>query len=439
VGPAQARAVLITLKRLAPETRRKVMAGLSPSAVRAIEEEWWWQAHGGQIEPEGDWRTWAIIAGRGFGKTRAGAEWVMARAREDPEARIALVGASLDEVAKVMVEGESGLLAIARCGERLRWLPSRGILRFPSGASGFAYSADRPETLRGPQHHHAWCDELAKWRLADAVWDNLALGLRLGTRPRTMVTTTPRPSPVLKRILALKGSVETRGRTTDNPHLHAHFKEAMMEIYGGTRLGRQELDGMLFEDVTGALWTREMLEESRVAPVEPASLKRVVIGVDPPTSADGDACGILVCGLGSDGIGYVLADCSLAGARPEAWARRVAAAAEAWEADRVIAEKNQGGDMVESVLRGAEAGLPVTLVSASRGKSARAEPVAMRFEGGRAKLAGRFPELEDELAGLTAGGGYEGPGRSPDRADAMVWALTALFERPKAEPRIRFL
>jgi phage terminase large subunit-like protein len=451
----QARAVLVTLKGLPPETLRKVLASFSGSALRAIAEEWWWQAHGGQIEPPAcadgsDWRVWSIIAGRAFGKTRAGAEWVMARARETPDARIALVGASLDEVAKVMVEGESGLIGIARSGESLRWVPRRGTLFFPSGAAAFAYSAERPDTLRGPQHHFAWCDELAKWRQAGAAWDNLMMGLRLGERPRTIVTTTPRPSPVLKRILKLNRSVETRGRTADNPHSAADFREAMIETYAGTRLGRQELDGIMIEDVAGALWTRDVLEGSRVlrhatstgsaaAQDERDFWKRIVVGVDPPVSAEGDACGIVVCGLGRDGAAYVLADATIEGARPEGWARRVAAAAEAWEADLVVAEKNQGGDMVESVLRGVDERLPVRLVSASRGKAARAEPIALRFESGKAKLAGCFPELEDEMAGLTAGGGYEGPGRSPDRADAMVWAMTELFERQRPEPRISLL
>jgi phage terminase large subunit-like protein len=413
------------------------------SAVRAIIDEWWWQARGGQIEPlaceDGSpWRIWALIAARGFGKTRVGAEWVSQRAREDPEARIALVAESMDEAVRVMIEGESGILAVARCDERPLWMPSRGRLIFPSGALGFVYGGERPGRLRGPQHHYAWCDELAKWRHAGPTWDNLMMGLRLGTKPRLLVTTTPAPVPALKRILfQLPRVVRTHGRTADNPDSAPDFRTAMSEIYAGTRLGRQELEGELLDDLPGALWTRDMIEAAR-APMPPrAFFSRVVIGVDPPMSAGGDACGIVVCGLGGDGLAQVLADLSVSGERPEGWARRVAAAAEAWAAQKVVAEKNQGGELVESVLRAADYRLPVKLVHAKGSKAARAEPVALRFETGRAKLAGAFPELEDELCALTYAG-FEGASNSPDRADAMVWAMSELFE-PKAEPRIRRL
>lgn len=434
-------AILDALWGLEPEARRAFLKSLPPSLVRAVADEWWWRARGGQIEPPGRWRIWSIVAGRGFGKTRAGAEWVWQRARENPDARIALVAASLDEVASTMVEGESGLLAVARCDERPRWLRRRGLLLFPSGAIGQAHTAEKPDRLRGAQHHFAWCDELAKWPNGDSTWDQLMLGLRLGEAPRTLVTTTPRPAPALKRILALPRSVVTRGRTDDNPDTAADFRSAMRAAYGDTRLGRQELDGELLDDLPGALWTREMIESARAAPLgafapgAPAlPLRRVVVGVDPPAGADGAFCGIVVCALAADGIGHVLADLSVRGLRPEGWAGRVAAAAREWDAQRVVAEKNQGGDMVESVLRAADSGLPVKLVTATRGKAARAEPIALRFESGRAKLAGGFPELEAQLCAITYDG-YEGPDGSPDRADAMVWAMTELFER-RAEPRI---
>jgi phage terminase large subunit-like protein len=454
VRRAKARAALEAWGGLAARARRGVLADLPVWVTRALDDEWW--AHGGQIEPPAcasgePWRVWAIVAGRGFGKTRAGAEWVWARARANPGARIALVAASLDEVAKVMVEGESGLLAVARSGEEPRWISSRGIFHFPSGAAAFACTAERPGKLRGPQHHFAWCDELAKWPHAAATWDNLMLGLRLGEAPRTIVTTTPQPIPLLKRILALRRCAATHGRTDENPHSAADFREAVTEMYAGTRLGRQELDGILFDDPEGALWTREMLEggrgdshfpHRRASPSHFAresdcphsSFVRIVVGVDPPASATGDACGIVVCGMGRDGIAYVLADLTVRGLRPEGWARRVAAAAEQWDAQKIVAEKNQGGDMIESVLRGVDSALPVKLVAATNGKAARAEPVALRFETGRAKLAGRFPELEDELCAITYAG-YEGDG-SPDRADAMVWAMSELL-RPDRAPRVR--
>jgi phage terminase large subunit-like protein len=420
--------------------------GLPPPVLRRISEEFFaWQAHGGQQEPPAsagagsrDWRVWLLMAGRNFGKTRAGAEWVSARARETPGARIALVGATRDEVAKVMIEGPSGLLAVARSGERLRWRPTAGVVELPGGAEAFAYSGAAPEKLRGPEHHFAWCDELAKWRQAEAAWDNLMLGLRLGTRPRAIVTTTPRSGAILRRVRADAGTVETQGTMAENVHASAEFVRWAEAAYGGTRLGRQELEGVLFDQPEGALFPRDVLETSRQSGALPREeLRRVVVGVDPPASVEG-ACGIVVCALGADQVAYVLDDRSVAGLRPEGWARAVAAAARDWGADRVIAEKNQGGDMVESVLRNIEARLPVRLVSASRGKAARAEPVAALFESGRAKLAGRFPALEDELAGLTLAGGYEGPGKSPDRADALVWAMTELA-RPIAEPRVRRL
>ncbi|MGA9581127.1 MAG: terminase family protein [Allosphingosinicella sp.] len=429
-------ALLVTLRQLPPETRRLVLTGMPSRVVDALREEWWWQARGGQIEPGGDWRIWAVVAGRGFGKTRAGAEWVSERARADPTARIALVAASRDEVARVMVEGESGILAVARIGEAPRWISSRGLVVFPSGAHAYAYSAAQPQQLRGPQHHFAWCDELAKWPRAQAAWDNLMLGLRLGEAPRAIVTTTPQPVPLLKRLRTLERCVVTRGRTDENPDLAADFRAAMRRTYGGTRLGRQELDGEMLDDLPGALWTWEIIEAAR-STVARAELRRVVVGVDPPISVEG-GCGIVVCGIDGSGIGHVLDDHSVTGMRPEGWARRTAAAFEAWDAQLIVAEKNQGGEMVASVLRAANLRLPVELVHAFGSKAARAEPIALRFETGQAKLAGTFPELEDELSAITYDG-YEGEGRSPDRADAMVWGMTELFKGPRAEPRIRRL
>ncbi|HEX8481923.1 MAG TPA: terminase family protein [Allosphingosinicella sp.] len=432
------------LEALEEEDLRAVLAGLTEPERRVLEGDWPSWAHEGQLAPEGAWRTWAMLAGRGFGKTKAGAEWVSAFARDHPDASIALVAATAEEARNVMVEGRSGLLATARLEEReaMAWEPSRRRLVFASGARAFLYSAANPEALRGPEHHIAWCDELAKWRHAQAAWDNLRLGLRLGERPRALVTTTPRGVAALKLILASASTATTSGSSWANPHLPESFVAEAVAAHGGTRFGRQELEGVLLEDVEGSLWPRELIEKSRIGIGTVTSdcprvvYQRIVIGVDPPASAGGDACGIVVCGLGGE-VGHVLADLSVAGLSPEGWALKVAGAAEAWGAHRVVAEKNNGGEMVGTVLRGAGVGLPVTLVHASDGKSARAEPVAVLFESGRAKFAGRFPELEDELAGLTYGGGYEGPGRSPDRADAMVWALTELLVRRRAEPRIR--
>jgi phage terminase large subunit-like protein len=438
--PERARLLLKALARMDPVQRRLALNRIDRRAFCGIRYEWGWRAHKGQFEPAGGWRIWLLRAGRGFGKTKAGAEWVWARVRETPGASIALVGANHGEVVKVMVKGPAGLIAAARPDEAPKWIARDRELRFPCGAVAFAYSAEAPDSLRGPQHDFAWCDELAKWRHGDETWDNLMMGLRVGERPRALVTTTPRPVPLIHRIRALDRFVETRGHTIDNLHSSADYRAEMVSTYGDTRLGRQELGGELFEEVAGSLWPRGLIEDSRHGGALPRdSLRRVVIGVDPPASAAGN-CGIVACGLGLDGIGYVLGDHSAGGLSPEGWARRVVAAAEAWGAERVVAEANQGGDMVASVLRSADPALPVRSVHARYGKSARAEPVAMKFETGQAKFAGTFPELEDELTRMTIGGGYEGPGRSPDRADAMVWALTELLlGKPRAEPRIRML
>ncbi len=341
-----------------------------------------------------------------------------------------------------MVEGPSGLLACARPGEIAEWLPSLHLLRFANGASAQLYSGASPNALRGPQHHFAWCDELAKWRHPLATWDMLQLGLRCGdavsgTGQRALVTTTPRGGcAALSAILAAPDTVLTGGASSANPHLPPAFLSAMERRYGGTRMGREELAGEFIAEIAGSLWPAALLDASRGAAPAPDTLRRVVVGVDPPGSAAG-TCGIVVCGIDAEARAHVLADCSAAGLSPEGWASAVARAAQAWQADRVVAEKNMGGDMVRSVLRGCGVPLAIRLVTATRSKVRRAEPVAGLFESGRARLAGRFPELEAELAGLVAGGGYAGPNASPDRADAMVWALSELCLACKAPPRVR--
>ena len=429
------RRAVAALEELAEDDVRLALRSLTEDERRAFETHWPAWAHDGQLPPDSDWVDWVVLAGRGFGKTRAGAEWVSAFAREHPGASIALVAATADEARAVMVEGRSGLLAIARAGEReaMDWQPSRKRLVFASGAEAFLYSGADPEKLRGPEHHVAWCDELAKWRRAQATWDNLKLGLRLGERPRALVTTTPRAVAALKRMLGRPGTARTGGASWSNPHVSEAALADLREQHAGTRFGRQELEGVLIDDVEGALWPREMMDRSRQSGTLPrAEMNRIIVGVDPPASAAG-SCGIVVCGLGTDGIAYVLADCSAGGLSPEGWAKKVAQAAGAWGAHRVVAEQNNGGNMVAAVLRGADSGLPVTLVHAADGKAARAEPVAILFENGKARFAGAFPELEDELAGFTAEG-WRGQGASPDRADAMIWAMTELAVKPRRGP-----
>lgn len=415
-----------------------VLRGLKPRQRREFIHRWKQWAHEGQDPDDGDWRVWLIMAGRGFGKTLAGAQWVARMARENPGAAIALVGATIEDVRKVMVEGPSGILAVAHEDETLCWSEGKGELLFPSGAIAHVYSAEAYEKLRGPEHGFAWCDELGKWAHGKECWNNLLMGLRVGEHPQVLVTTTPRRMDVLLSLVEEPGVVLRRGSSGDNENLPEQFLETMRALYGDSRLGRQEIGGELLVDFEDALWTRDLIERRRVRSAP--EMRRIVIGVDPPASAGGHACGIVAVGKGADGKAYVLADHSVRGRSPEGWARAVAAAALAWNADRVVAEANNGGDMVISTLRAADVAMPVKKVSASRGKVARAEPVATLYEGGRAFHVGAFPELEDELCGLISGGGYEGPGRSPDRADALVWAMTELMlGKVGAEPRVRVL
>lgn len=426
------------LERLDAGQRALLLRALSDAELRALDGDWGEWAHAGQCAPMGAWRTWVLMAGRGFGKTRAGAEWVHGLVRDAGAVRIALVAATIEEARNVMVEGPSGLLATAgHFGGRPVFEASRRRVLFPNGAEAVLFSGANPEGLRGPEHHFAWCDELAKWRHPAESWDMLQLGLRAGAAPRALVTTTPRAGlAALRGILADPGTVATGGASGDNPHLPRAWLAAMARSYGGTRRGREEIEGLLDADIAGALWPAALIAACRGAAPDRAALVRVVIGVDPPASAGG-TCGIVACGVDGSGTGHVLADHSASGLSPEGWAQRVAAAAEAHGADRVVVETNQGGEMVRAVLRAADVRLPLRTVTATQGKVARAEPVAALFESGGVRLAGRFDALEAELMGLTAMGGYQGPGRSPDRADAMVWALWALMLAAPAAPRVR--
>lgn len=422
---------------------RRYIDGMTDAAAAGLAHHWQFWARPGQIAPDGDWRIWLIMAGRGFGKTRAGAEWVRGIGEALPDARIALVAANLAEARSVMVEGQSGLLAIAPDIMRPRWEPSLRRLRWPGGAQATLFSAAEPESLRGPEHSHVWCDEIAKWDnssgRAMAAWDNLQLGLRVGALPQIAATTTPRAVPLVRHLLADPAVVISRGSSHANrANLPPAFLAAVERHYGGTALGRQELDGELLDDIEGALWNRSLIEACRVR-WSAQGFARVVIGVDPPAGSSGDACGIIVAATLEDGRAAVLADCSVQGASPEGWARAVARASEQWNADRIIAEANQGGEMVGAVLHASNIALPVRLVHASRGKVARAEPVAALYEAGRVIHCGTFARLEDEMCGLMTGGDYQGPGRSPDRADALVWALTELMLGRRGTPRIRSL
>jgi phage terminase large subunit-like protein len=424
------------LKQLSLSEIQKLLLIGSEDELAFFNKNWTSFAHDHQREPLIDWRTWLILGGRGAGKTRAGAEWVRDVAR-DGQARIALVGETEHDVREVMIEGVSGVLAVHADDKRPQWIPTRRRLEWSNGAVAEAFSAEQPDSLRGPQFSHAWCDELAKWRQAEAAFDNLQFALRLGTRPRQLVTTTPRPISLLKRLMADPATVLTRAATQDNAwHLSAAFIDHVQARYGGTRLGRQEIDGEIIEERSDALWSRAGLESARVLQA-PANLMRIIVAVDPPVSSTqrADACGLIAAGMAEGGMIYVLADDTCAGLSPQAWASKAVALYHRLAADSLVVEVNQGGDLVRAVIREVDRSVPVREVRATRGKWLRAEPVAQLFEQGRVKLAGAFPELEDEMCDF----GLDGlsSGRSPDRVDALVWAVTALNQGAKWQPRVR--
>lgn len=407
-----------------------------PSDFPQAPKEWSFQGRLEQMPPEGDWRTWLLLGGRGSGKTRAGAEWVhaVASAGRRSDLRIALIAETLGDAREVMIDGISGICRIAR-KNRPEFEISRRRLVWPNGAVAQVFSSEDPESLRGPQFHMAWCDELAKWKHGQETFDMLQFGLRLGEAPRQLVTTTPRPVPLLKALIADPGTSLTRISTIANArNLAPGFIDALSRRYGGTRLGRQELDGELIEDREDGLWKRDAIEELTVRFT--GTLRRIVVAVDPPASAGAQSCcGIVVAGLEASGRAVVLADCSVEGASPAGWAGAVAKAYHRFGADRIVAEVNQGGDMVSAMLRSIDATLPVSAVRATRGKFLRAEPVAALYEQGRVAHAGRFTALEDQMCDFGPDGLSNG--RSPDRLDALVWALTALMLDGGGEPRVR--
>jgi phage terminase large subunit-like protein len=391
---------------------------------------WPYQARPAQLAPDGDWRIWLLLGGRGAGKTRAGAEWVAGRVAEDGAARIGLIGATMRDVRAVMVEGESGLLNVA---DRLCFEPSNNRVLWPGGAVASLLSAEEPDSLRGHQFDCVWGDEFAKWRDPQDALDMALMAMRLGADPRMLLTTTPRNIAPLKALMTAADVAVTVSRTADNAaNLADGFYDFMRTRYGKSALGRQELDGELVEDHDGALWKREWIEKSRVR--DAPGLERVVVAVDPPASSTGDECGIVAAGRAGE-HGFVLADRSAGSLTPAAWAARVMQAYADFEADAIIAEANQGGDMVRSVLQQADAAAPVILVHATRGKITRAAPAAALYEAGRIHHAGCFAELEDQMCHYD---GRKGA-KSPDRMDALVWALADLFGARRANPKIRKL
>lgn len=403
------------------EERRKRLSSLTDEEVIALKYDWKWHGRPDQFCPTSDWRTWLVLAGRGWGKTRTGAEWVRQEVRTS--AWVNLIGATVTDARDIMIEGESGILAICPPRERPTYVASKRQLQWPNGAKSLVFTADEPERLRGKQHMKLWADELGAWRYEEA-WDQAMFGLRLGHNPQVCVTTTPRPTKIVRELIKADSTVLTRGTTYDNrPNLAAKFFADIIRKYEGTRLGRQELNAELLDDNPGALWHLSNIDRLRVK--ETPILVRVVTALDPSVSAEGDKdeCGIVVAGLGFDGHFYVLDDLSLS-ASPNAWAKQaVDKGHKAHCGDRLIGEANNGGALVESVLRTVDQNIPYEAVHASRGKRTRAEPVAALYEQGRVHHVGTFPKLEDQMCEWDPLLDKE----SPDRMDALVWAITYLM------------
>ncbi|CAN5950631.1 unnamed protein product [Sphagnum jensenii] len=428
------------LASLSETERQTWLNSLSEAEKAALNYAWDFWARPNQKAPPGSWNTWLVLAGRGFGKTRMGSEWIREGVcgttpmSSGPKAwsRIALVAETAADARDVMVLGDSGILAVHPKDFRPEWSPTNRCLTWPNGARAWVYNATEPDQLRGPQHHAAWVDELAKFRYMQETWDQLQFGLRLGLHPQALVTTTPRPVPLIKKLILDVDTVVTRGATLDNQsNLASNTVKQLYDRYGGTRLGRQELEGEILSDIPGALWNRDTIDQSRIS-VPPDDLDRVYVAVDPAVSNNegSDEHGIVVVGLARDkdgyARGYVLEDGTVRG-NPEDWARKAVSLYRFWSADKIIAEKNQGGDMVLSTLKAVDRSVPVELVHASRGKVVRAEPISALYEQGRVHHVGRFDALEDQMCMFSIDN-IRTHG-SPDRVDALVWGLTKIFDK----------
>ncbi|HMK90038.1 MAG TPA: terminase family protein [Methylocystis sp.] len=415
-----------SLARLAPEQRAAFVSALTEEEAAALPYLWEFWARPEQRIPEGDWVYWVPLGGRGMGKTRTGAETV--RQWVKTHRFVNIIGAAANDVRDVMVEGESGLLAVCPSDERPKFIAARSCLEWPNGARTQLFSAEAPERLRGRQHMKLWADELAAWRYPEA-WDHAVFGLRLGDKPQAIVTTTPRPTKLMRELLANPLTLATRGSTFANvANLAPAFVAKILAKYEGTRLGRQEIEAELLLDAPGALWTRALIESAYLHKAQAPSLTRVVVAVDPPASSSeqADECGVIVAGLAEDGGVCVLADLSSQGETPLAWAQRAVGAARRHKADAIVAEVNNGGEMVETVIRQVDANIRIKSVRASHGKLARAEPVAALYEQGRVRHLGVFAQLEDQMCLMTPGFDRKSAGISPDRVDALVWAITEL-------------
>lgn len=415
------------LASLTPNARQEALSQLTDQEAASLFYDWrGFLARPDQVAPEGDWDIWMCLAGRGWGKTRTGAEWVREQVEQGAQ-RIALIAETQKDLEEVMINGDSGLLSVFPPNEQpeVRFKPVR--IKFRNGAVALGYNATEPNQLRGPQFDAAWCDELAKWRYARETWDMLQFGLRLGEHPRVLVTTTPRPIELVKQIVAGQEGVVhvTRGSTLDNrANLAKRFIEKIQQRYSGTRLGRQELDAEILGDLPGALWAQSTIDSYRVNSVP--ELERTVVALDPAVTntEESDEHGIIAVGRASDQTAYVLEDASTGGS-PHEWAKAAVALYHKHGADAIVAEVNNGGDMVAHTIRAVAPNVNVIEVRATRGKHVRAEPIAALYAQGRARHVGQIPELENQMTQFT-NEGYQGD-NSPDRADALVWAMTELF------------
>lgn len=424
--------VIEELKTLPADQRNAVLDSLTETQQRELMFSWSAWRRPNQTMPEGDWRVWLILAGRGFGKTRTGAETIRQLVDNNQTQHIALIGRTAADVRDTMVEGESGLLSVYPQDQRPRYEPSKRRVTFHNGAVATAFSADEPDRLRGPNHDLAWADELAAWRYPEA-WDMLMFGLRIGQMPRVIVTTTPKPTPLVRRLVGTEdGSVHiTKGSTFENQaNLAPSFLEEVLARYQDTRLGQQELYAEILDDVEGALWNRDALEANRVT--DRPDLTRVIVAIDPAAGSKSDNAetGIVVVGLGADNKGYVLQDDSLRGT-PNDWGRAAVAAYHTFKADRIVAEANQGGDMVAHTLRTVDPTVPIKMVHASRGKRTRAEPVAALYEQDKVHHIGFHAELEDQLCSW-----IPDQSASPDRLDALVWGISELMLGTTTAPAV---
>lgn len=406
--------------------------------LREYATRWSFIAHPGQIPPEDRaWFCYLMRSGRGGGKTRAGAEWILKRVRQGYK-HIALIGQTAADIRDTMVElGPSSVMKVARPDEMPAYEPSKRRLTFPNGATATTFTGEEPDQLRGPAHDTVWVDELAKFKYPEETWDNMEMGLRLGDNPQVFCTTTPRPIPIIKRLVKDPTTIDIRFSTSQNAeNLSPMFLKRIQERYAGTRLGRQELEGEILEDNPNALFQRDILENLRVNAAP--QLIRVVVGMDPAVTGTkkSDETGIIAGGLAANGHGYILEDASLQ-ASPAEWARAGVKTFHAWQADRIIGEVNNGGDLIEVNIRTVDRNVPYTAVHASRGKAIRAEPVAALYEQGRIHHVGTFPQLEDQMCEWSPG-----DSDSPDRMDALVWTIWELFGlgvKDEQQPRVYVL